>query len=187
MVTTGRAFEVVRRPAMALACLAVGCVIGATAMAGPEAFAPGPLIDDYGPHATVPGAAVDAKSVFKVAFDVSEAAEPGETSRRLETAARFLNMHAAAGVPPAHMRVAIVVHGKAAMDLVTDARYGGDNANAALIAALVDAGVTIELCGQTAAYYDIAASDLLPGVRMALSAMTAHALLQQQGYTLNPF
>jgi hypothetical protein len=29
--------------------------------------------------------------------------------------------------------------------------------------------------------------DLLPGVEMALSAMTAHALLQQQGYTFNPF
>jgi len=27
----------------------------------------------------------------------------------------------------------------------------------------------------------------LPGVTMALSAMTAHALLQQDGYTLNPF
>tara|TARA_Y100000588_G_scaffold170524_1_gene184375 strand:+ start:507 stop:614 length:108 start_codon:yes stop_codon:yes gene_type:complete len=28
---------------------------------------------------------------------------------------------------------------------------------------------------------------LIPGVQMALSAMTAHAQLQQQGYTLNPF
>jgi hypothetical protein len=28
---------------------------------------------------------------------------------------------------------------------------------------------------------------ILPGVEMALSAMTAHALLLQQGYTLNPF
>ncbi|VVS99449.1 hypothetical protein ERY430_40383 [Erythrobacter sp. EC-HK427] len=29
--------------------------------------------------------------------------------------------------------------------------------------------------------------DLIEGVEMALSAMTAHALLQQQGYTINPF
>ena len=29
--------------------------------------------------------------------------------------------------------------------------------------------------------------DLLPGVELALSAMTMHALLQQKGYTLNPF
>jgi hypothetical protein len=34
---------------------------------------------------------------------------------------------------------------------------------------------------------DVATDDLLPGVEMALSAMTAHALLQNSGFTLNPF
>ncbi|HBH44411.1 MAG TPA: hypothetical protein DDY28_08390, partial [Hyphomonas atlantica] len=43
------------------------------------------------------------------------------------------------------------------------------------------------LCGQTAAYRDVTKADLLPGVEMSLSAMTAHAQLQQDGYTLNPF
>jgi hypothetical protein len=33
---------------------------------------------------------------------------------------------------------------------------------------------------------DIDQEDLLPGVRVALSAMTANALLQQNGYTFNP-
>jgi intracellular sulfur oxidation DsrE/DsrF family protein len=47
--------------------------------------------------------------------------------------------------------------------------------------------VQLLVCGQSAAYCDVKSDDLLPGVEMALSAMTAHALLQQQGYTLNPF
>jgi intracellular sulfur oxidation DsrE/DsrF family protein len=47
--------------------------------------------------------------------------------------------------------------------------------------------VRIFVCGQSAAYYDVTTNDLLPGVEMALSAMTVHALLQQQGYSLNPF
>ena len=64
---------------------------------------------------------------------------------------------------------------------------GENSAGAGLIAALTDHGVRIIVCGQSAAYYDVATDDLLPGVEMALSAMTAHALLQQQGYTLNPF
>ncbi len=42
-------------------------------------------------------------------------------------------------------------------------------------------------CGQSAASNHIANADLLPGVKMSLSAMTAQALLQQSGYTLNPF
>lgn len=43
------------------------------------------------------------------------------------------------------------------------------------------------LCGQTAAAYEISFSQLIEGSEMALSAMTAHALFQQSGYTINPF
>ena len=66
--------------------------------------------------------------------------------------------------------------------------YGRDkeSANAALIADLIAHNVDIYVCGQSAAHYEVNASDLLPNVQLALSAMTAHALLQQRGYTLNP-
>ncbi|MEM9533959.1 MAG: DsrE family protein [Pseudomonadota bacterium] len=145
------------------------------------------MIKQFGPVAKVPNHRVSADSVFKVAFDVADAGRPGSVNRRLESAARFLNMHATAGVPAENLSVAIVVHGAAALDLTTDERYGQANANAPLIKALTDAGVSIELCGQTAAYREIKPRDLLPGVKMALSAMTAHARLQQNEYTLNPF
>jgi intracellular sulfur oxidation DsrE/DsrF family protein len=79
------------------------------------------------------------------------------------------------------------VHGGAYRDLLNAESYGGDNPNAPLIEQLIAHGVTIELCGQTAAYRDVSEDDLLPGVTISLSAMTSHALLQQQGYTLNPF
>lgn len=161
---------------------------GCTAIAGPEDFHAGTVIEDFGQVAEVKAApSLPQGAIFKVAFDVAEAAEAGTVNRRIESAARLINMHAEAGVAPEDTQIAIVVHGGAAMDLVTDHRYGAKNATAGLISALTDAGVSIELCGQTAAYYDIEASDLLPGVRMSVSAMTAHALLQQDGYTLNPF
>jgi intracellular sulfur oxidation DsrE/DsrF family protein len=91
-------------------------------------------------------------------------------------------MHARAGVHADRIKVAVVVHGTAVHDVAGEAP-----ASAGLVAALVDQGVRILVCGQSAAYYDVKSDDLLPGVEMALSAMTAHALLQQQGYTLNPF
>jgi len=167
--------------------LAAATSLFGAAVAGPDDFKTGPLIEAYGGVAEIADARLDAETRFKIAYDVAKAADTGEINRRLETAARFLNMHAAAGVPSENMQIAIVVHGGASKDLVTDARYGGENANAGLISALIDAGVSIELCGQTAAYYDITQEDLLPGVSMSLSAMTSHALLQQDGYTLNPF
>ena len=153
------------------------------ALAGPEDFKTGPVIEAFGPVASVPGASVEAGTGFKVAFDVADAADASAINRRLESAARFLNMHAAAGVPAENIEIAVIVHGPAALDLVRS----DTNANADLIASLIEAGVTIELCGQTAAYRDIAAEDLLPGVTLSLSAMTSHALLQQDGHTLNPF
>ena len=94
---------------------------------------------------------------------------------------------------PENIHLAIVVHGPAVIDLTQEARFAethGDdahNANEDLIAVLQDHGVELIVCGQSASYQSATAEDLLPGVRMAVSAMTAHALLQQNGYTLNPF
>lgn len=163
-------------------------ISGAPALADPARFGPGPAIPEFGPIAEVEGATpIDPETRFRIAFDVSEPAEENAVSRRLESAARFINMHVVAGVPAENIQLAIVVHGRAVHDVSTPAEEGAVNANAPLIDALIAHGVEIIVCGQSAAYYDVETEDLLPGVEMALSAMTAHALLQQDGYTLNPF
>ncbi len=174
--------------AISCAALIVAGALCAGAVSAEEAtFTKGPLITQYGPVIAVPGAeALPADSQFKVAFDVVDKGEEGKVSRRLESAARFLNMHVAAGVDPKNIKLAVVIHGKAVFDVTNDAKYGGTNANADLIKTLMDHGVTFHVCGQSAAYQGVGKEDLLPGVEMALSAMTAHALLQQQGYTENP-
>ncbi|MEQ3650305.1 DsrE family protein [Hyphomonas sp.] len=163
---------------------AAALLLAGPALAGPDDFKPGPAIPAFGNVANVPDAERLSKdAVFKIAFDTSVPAEPGKVNRTLESAARFLNMHEAVGIPASNIKLAVVVHGGASADLVA----GQGNANAPLIAALLKHRVRIILCGQTAAYRDIKKADLVPGVEMALSAMTAHAQLQQTGYTLNPF
>ena len=158
------------------------------AAAGQEAFHEGPLIKDHGRIAAVPDAApLPGDASFRVAWDLAKAAENGQANRGLDTAARFLNMHRAAGVPAERLQLAVVVHGGAHRDLLTPEARGEENPSAGLISQLIEHGVQIQLCGQTAAWYGVTGEDLLPGVRMALSAMTAHALLQQEGFTLNPF
>lgn len=157
------------------------------ALAGMEDFVPGKIVPDFGRYAPVEGVALAPETQFKVAFDVAEAGPEDGVSRALESPARFLNMNAAAGVPGENMSVAIIVHGPAWKDLLSDEARGSANPNASLIAELIAAGARIELCGQTAAAHDVSQDDLLPGVGLSLSAMTAHAQLQQEGYTLNPF
>ena len=138
-----------------------------------ENFKTGPVFNDFGATAPVQMTEPLAKDAqFKIAFDVSTAADPDKINRTIESAARFINMHVAAGVPEKNIHLAIVVHGGAAFDLTSPeffAAHKDGRTNA------------------SAAAQGITNADLLPGVRMALSAMTAHALLQQQGYTINPF
>jgi len=158
-----------------------------------ENFKTGPVFEDFGPTAPVQQSDPVAKdTMFNIAFDVSTAADPGKLNRTIESAARFINMQVAAGVPEANIHLAIVVHGGASFDLTRQEFFaahkdGKENASAAAIAQLQQHGVEFHLCGQSAAAHGISNADLLPGVKMSLSAMTAHALLQQQGFTLNPF
>lgn len=156
-------------------------------------FHAGTVIPDFGAIASVDGhAPIPADATFSVAFDVSEPGKPGTINRTIESAARFINMHVEAGIPREAIRIAVVVHGQAAFDLTDAATYGAKhdgatNANLAAITTLLDHDVQFILCGQSAAALGIRREQLAPGVKLALSAMTAHAQLQQQGYTLNPF
>ncbi|MDA8707797.1 DsrE family protein [Hellea sp.] len=181
------------KPLKIFAALALSSCFSFAAFAGIENFHKGTVITDFGEVATIDADMVIPKNAkFKISFDTVKDAKPGEINKTFNTAARFLNMHAEAGVAKKNMKLAVVFHGKGSVD-VTQASYYGvkydgvENANAALVKALTENGVRVILCGQSAAYYDISNEDLLPGVEMALSAMTAHALLQQEGYTLNPF
>lgn len=167
-----------------LRMLVVGVLLLAApaAWADPPGFTRGPVIADYGPVADVPDAmAIPAGTHFKVIFDVSEGAANGAVNSSMESAARFLNMHARAGIPPENINIAIVVRGSAVRDLTLHPLPGHDNPNAGLVAALIAHHVDIYVCGQAAAHAGIHANDLLPGVHVALSALTEFALLQQQG------
>ncbi len=163
------------------------------ALAQLEGFKTGPVFEKFGPTAPVQtDTPLAADGQFKIAFDVAKKADPGSLNRTIESAARFINMHVAAGVARENIKLAIVVHGGASGDLIKQDIYGARNdgavnGSADAIAALQKHGVEFRLCGQSAAAYKISNADLLPGVKMDLSAMTAHALLQQEGYTLNPF
>lgn len=149
-----------------------------------DQFHAGKAIPEFGKIAEVEGMeALPANTQFKVSFDVAKPAKAGGVNRSIDSVARFINMHHAVGVKGEDIQLAVVVHGGAVKDM-TKAQ---NNKNAALIVELQKHGVNFYVCGQSATYYGVKSIDLLPGVNMSLSAMTAHALLQQEGFTVNPF
>lgn len=149
----------------------------------------GPIVSAGGPTFAVESPTFETPTdmQFKAVFELRDAAgSPERQNQNLGTMARYLNMHARAGVPRENIRVAGVVHGGAAWALLKDEHYSAEhgvpNPNKELIAEIVAAGGQVILCGQTAGARGISADQLLPGVQLALSAMTALTVLQSEGY-----
>ena len=164
---------------------------GATLAAQPVT---GPVIEGFGPVFQPPEDAYNLApdTRYKVRLDVAASGKsPMGRNRALESAARFLNMHAQRGIDPKNLDFALVVHGAATKDLLSDkayrARFEEDNPNTALLGALGDAGVAIYLCAQSAAHNALAWDEFNPAVTIAVSAMTAHVRLESEGYTVIPF
>ena len=154
----------------------------------------GPIIQSGGPvfEVDAPDFKTPTDLEYKIAFEISQpASSPDKLNAALTTVARFMNMHAQAGVPRNKIHAAVVVHGGAGWEVLGNEAYadhhGVPNPNAVLIRELVDAGAQVILCGQTAASRGIPRDGLIPGVQVALSAMTALYALQEDGYRVNPW
>jgi intracellular sulfur oxidation DsrE/DsrF family protein len=152
------------------------------------------IIKDYGQTFNVenPNIKTDLDANHKIIFDVTQSSEDKSVvNKYIETAARFLNMHAKAGLKPEQLHVAMTLHGGAWQDVVTNEAYkekfGVDNPNFELINQLTEAGVDIILCGQTAGARGLNKTNVNPNVKFALSAMTALLQYQNNGYRFLKF
>lgn len=154
----------------------------------------GPLIKDFGATYTIPDPdiAADPDKVYKIVFDVATGSEnPDELNLYFDTVARFLNMHAAAGVPPENLKPVLVVHGSAIFDLLTDQYYqekfSTNNPNLPLLNQLHELGVPVILCGQTTGKRNVTKDMRWEHTKIALSAMTARLHYTELGYTVIAF
>jgi intracellular sulfur oxidation DsrE/DsrF family protein len=155
----------------------------------------GPVIQSTGMSIAVdnPTFTVPAGHVFKALFEIN--AGGGDTvkvNEQLVTMARFYNLHVRNGVPQARLHGAAVFHGSGWPALLTDAafaaRFGGKpNPTRRLAEELMQQGAQLVLCGQTAGNRGIRREELLPGVKVAPSAMTALMVLQADGFRLIPW
>ncbi len=154
----------------------------------------GPVIASFGKVWEIedPEFKTEREKEFKAVFDVMASPDAHtDINPRIETVARYLNMHAQAGVSTENIKAALIMHNKASKDLMTNEAYkrkfGTDNPNAELLASLMAAGVEIIFCGQSSLSRDIPMTEVIPGVKKSLSAMTALIQLQDEGYRLIKF
>jgi intracellular sulfur oxidation DsrE/DsrF family protein len=179
------------------ALMRIGCILlVAGLVAGPANAEPatGPVIPGHGPVYYVPEEpqAWPAGQTLKAVFDIAGAPDaPEDANPRFEMVARYLNLHARAGIAPEQLPVAVVLHGRAtrsALDPdVFEERYGEAHPDAGLLKRLQAAGVRIVVCGQSATAFGFDPAEFAPGIGMSLSAMTSLVALQSEGYALIPW
>ncbi len=101
---------------------------------------------------------------------------------------RTYNLHVVNGIAPENLHVAVVVHGgglNAFLDNATfQKKFGMPNPNIPIIEELAKNGVEFYVCSQSMAFNEYVAADIVPELKIALSAKTSLTLLQQQGYSL---
>jgi len=129
---------------------------------------------------------------YKVIFDVyTDSPNIDMDNPMLKTVARYLQIHTQYGIPRENLKIAVIIHGLASKNVLSDEAYKKEfkvkNTNTNLIKALKDNDIEIFVCGQSYAGKGYEAKDKSPHVKMALSAMTALVWYQTAGYQIINF
>ena len=133
----------------------------------------------------------DPNREYKLLFSLS-AKNPdslaGEINKGLDEVARVLNVHVASGIPANKLFPVVVINGPGLEALMKNESYrkkhSMDNPNLKIISDLESAGTKFIACGQAMAFQGTSKEDLLPEIKITLSAQTVLSNYQLQGYVL---
>ncbi len=140
-----------------------------------------------------PAEVPDPNRDYKLLFELT-ARNPDTLSKEinngLDEVTRILNLHFASGIPAKKIIPVIVIHGPGIEALTTNEWYkkkhSTDNPNLKLIDDLKNAGAKFIVCGQAMAFFDFKKEDLLPDIKISLTAQTVLSNYQLQGYVHYP-
>ncbi len=111
-----------------------------------------------------------------------------EVNNGLVEIARVINLHVASGVPLKKIIPVIVIHAGALLAFTTNTfykeKYKLDNPNLKLIEEIKNIGGKFIGCGQAMAYEDIKKENLLPVMKVSITAQTVLSHYQLKGYVL---
>jgi intracellular sulfur oxidation DsrE/DsrF family protein len=145
-----------------------------------------PLIEGYGSVVALPDAGERPRIGGRVVFDTTAAAPAGKPSRGLESAARLVNLYAKEGLSASRPQIAVILHFNAMPAALVDDAHGrtggGSNPNRELVEKLLSNGVEVWVCGQSVVRGGHALADILPGIKVAHSAMVFNMNRQQDGW-----
>jgi len=134
----------------------------------------------------------DPNQQYKLLFEVTlnnPDSLKNEINFGLTEVCREINLHIASGIPLKNITPVIVVHGGALTFLTTNEAYLKrhlvNNPNLKTIEELSKLGTKFIACGQAMAFFKVNREDLLPVVKVSLTAKTVLTNYQLKGYVLS--
>ena len=126
------------------------------------------------------------KLLMEVTKGIKDTIEAKDINAAIAEVGRLMNIHIAAGIPKKNVEVVVVAHGGILKSFYNNAayqeKYKSDNPNIAVFNELLAAGVKFIACGQAMAFLNINKQQLLPWMKIALSAQTVLTDYQLKGY-----
>ncbi len=133
----------------------------------------------------------DPNKDYKLLFELEEKNPDSlakDINSGLDEVARVLNLHVASGIPAKRIIPVVVMAGPVLEAVMTNERYKKkhsiDNPNLKIIEDLKNVGTKFIACGQAMAFRELKKEDLLPGIKITLTAQTVLSNYQLQGYVL---
>lgn len=137
----------------------------------------------------IPDPAIDYKILFELTENNPDSLA-NEINAGLDEIARVINLHVASGIPAKKIIPVIVVHGGALHALKNNAayqkKYKQDNPSVQLMNDMIKLGATFIACGQAMSFFEVKPEELLPFVKISLTAQTVVSGYQLKGYVWHP-
>ncbi len=137
----------------------------------------------------------DPKMKYKLLIELVDFGpkDPDSTIKKninqgLSEVGRFINLHVADGIPKEKLDVVIVVHASALNAFLNNEaykkKYGVDNPNIPVLKEMESIGVKLLACGQAILFFGLEKEQMLPNVKVVLTAQTVITSYQLKGYVL---
>lgn len=128
------------------------------------------------------------KLLMEVVSSIDDSVKAKEIINGFSEVGRLINLHIASGIDKKNLEVVIVVHGGALNALLTNEnykeKYKTDNPNLPLIQELKNAGAKLIVCGQAMFFFNVKQEEMIPDLKVSLTAQTVLSNYQQKGYVL---
>ncbi len=135
----------------------------------------------------VPDKNIDYKLLFELTYNNPDSLAK-EINGGLDEIARIINLHVASGIPVKKIIPVILVHGAALDAILNNESYNKkhkiNNPNIKLLSDMENLGAKLIACGQAMAFFDFKKEDMLPEVKISLTAKTVLSAYQLKNYVL---